>query len=155
MVCKRGLRTTGHILYENDLGYQTRVCGAAMPQLRYLHNPGIDLLGAQTDEYLTVKQCASVAHQYERSMTISEAYGCTGWELDFSTQKWAGDWQFALGITRRCQHLALYSITGCRKRDCPPVFNYRIPGGMTMIRWRIILVVWRCVFLRVSRCGRC
>ena len=42
---KRGLRTTGHILYENDLGYQTRVCGAAMPQLRYLHNPGIDLLG--------------------------------------------------------------------------------------------------------------
>ena len=122
---KRGLRTTGHILYENDLGYQTRVCGAAMPQLRYLHNPGIDLLGAQTDEYLTVKQCASVAHQYERSMTISEAYGCTGWELDFSTQKWLGDWQFALGITRRCQHLALYSITGCRKRDYPPVFNYQ------------------------------
>ena len=122
---KRGLRTTGHILYENDLGYQTRVCGAAMPQLRYLHNPGIDLLGAQTDEYLTVKQCASVAHQYDRSMTISEAYGCTGWELDFSTQKWLGDWQFALGITRRCQHLALYSITGCRKRDYPPVFNYQ------------------------------
>ena len=120
-----GLRTTGHILYENDLGYQTRVCGAAMPQLRYLHNPGIDLLGAQTDEYLTVKQCASVAHQYDRSMTISEAYGCTGWELDFSTQKWLGDWQFALGITRRCQHLALYSITGCRKRDYPPVFNYQ------------------------------
>ena len=122
---ERGLRTTGHILYENDLGYQTRVCGAAMPQLRYLHNPGIDLLGAQTDEYLTVKQCASVAHQYDRSMTISEAYGCTGWELDFSTQKWLGDWQFALGITRRCQHLALYSITGCRKRDYPPVFNYQ------------------------------
>ena len=121
----RGLCTTGHILYENDLGYQTRVCGAAMPQLRYLHNPGIDLLGAQTDEYLTVKQCASVAHQYDRSMTISEAYGCTGWELDFSTQKWLGDWQFALGITRRCQHLALYSITGCRKRDYPPVFNYQ------------------------------
>lgn len=122
---ERGLRTTGHILYENDLGYQTRVCGAAMPQLRYLHNPGIDLLGAQTDEYLTVKQCASVAHQYDRSMTISEAYGCTGWELDFSIQKWLGDWQFALGITRRCQHLALYSITGCRKRDYPPVFNYQ------------------------------
>ena len=122
---ERGLRTTGHILYENDLGYQTRVCGAAMPQLRYLHNPGIDLLGAQTDEYLTVKQCSSVANQYDRSMTISEAYGCTGWELDFSTQKWLGDWQFALGITRRCQHLALYSITGCRKRDYPPVFNYQ------------------------------
>ena len=122
---KRRLRTTGHMLYENDLGYQTRVCGAAMPQLRYLHNPGIDLLGAQTEEYLTVKQCASVANQYDRTMTISEAYGCTGWELDFSTQKWLGDWQFAMGITRRCQHLALYSIAGCRKRDYPPVFNYQ------------------------------
>ena len=36
--------TTGHILYENDLGYQTRVCGAAMPQLRYLHNPELIFL---------------------------------------------------------------------------------------------------------------
>ena len=152
---KRGLRTTGHILYENDLGYQTRVCGAAMPQLRYLHNPGIDLLGAQTDEYLTVKQCASVAHQYERSMTISEAYGCTGWELDFSTQKWLGDWQFALGITRRCQHLACIPLLAAGRGTIRRFSTIRIPGGMTMIRWRIILVVWRCVFLRVSRCGRC
>lgn len=121
----RGLKTTGHILYENDLGYQARVCGAAMPQLRYLHCPGIDLLGEQTEEYLTVKQCTSVANQYGREMTISEAYGCTGWEFDFQGQKWLGDWQFSMGISRRCQHLAQYSITGCRKRDYPPVFNYQ------------------------------
>lgn len=121
----RGLKTTGHILYENDLGYQTRVCGAAMPQLRYLHCPGIDLLGEQTEEYLTVKQCTSVANQYDRTMTISETYGCTGWEFDFQGQKWLGDWQFSMGISRRCQHLAQYSITGCRKRDYPPVFNYQ------------------------------
>lgn len=121
----RGLKTTGHILYENDLGYQTRVCGDAMVQLRYLHCPGIDLLGEQTEEYLTVKQCTSVANQYGRNMTISEAYGCTGWEFDFEGQKWLGDWQFSMGILRRCQHLAQYSITGCRKRDYPPVFNYQ------------------------------
>lgn len=36
-----------------------------------------------------------------------------------------GDWQFVNGITRRCQHMALYSIRGCRKRDYPPVFNYQ------------------------------
>lgn len=119
------MSSTGHMLYENDLGYQIRVCGAAMPHYRYLHCPGIDILGEQTKEYLTVKQCTSVANQFNRKMVLSETYGCTGWEFTFEGQKYLGDWQFVMGITRRCQHLALYSITGCRKRDYPPVFNYQ------------------------------
>ena len=122
---KHKVELTGHMLYENDLGYQARVCGAAMPQYKYLHRPGIDLLGEQTKEYLTVKQCTSVAHQYGRKHTITETYGCTGWEFGFEGQKWLGDWQFVQGIDRRCQHLAEYSIAGCRKRDYPPVFNYQ------------------------------
>ena len=120
-----GLRLTGHMLYENDLGYNIRVCGAAMPQYRYLHAPGVDLLGEQTREYLTLKQATSAAHQYGRDMVITESYGCTGWQFDFEGQKWLGDWQFVMGVTRRCQHLMEYSITGCRKRDFPPVFNYQ------------------------------
>ena len=119
------IMSTGHMLYENDLGYQVRVCGAAMPHYRYLHCPGIDILGDQISEYLTVKQCTSVAHQYSRKVTFSETYGCTGWDFTFEGQKYLGDWQFVMGITRRCQHLALYSITGCRKRDYPPVFQYQ------------------------------
>lgn len=122
---ENNLELTGHMLYENDLGYNIRVCGAAMPQYRYLHRPGIDLLGEQCREYLTVRQCASVAHQYDRENTITETYGCTGWDFDFTGQKWVGDWQFVNGITRRCQHMALYSIRGCRKRDYPPVFHYQ------------------------------
>lgn len=122
---ENGVEVTGHVLYENDLGYNIRVCGAAMPQYRYLHRPGIDLLGRQCREYLTVRQCASVAHQYGREHTITETYGCTGWEFDFEGQKWVGDWQFVNGITRRCQHMTLYSIRGCRKRDYPPVFHYQ------------------------------
>ena len=122
---KEGVELTGHMLYENDLGYQARVCGAAMPQYKYLHRPGIDILGEQTKEYLTAKQCTSVAHQYGRRHTITETYGCTGWEFGFEGQKWLGDWQFVMGIDRRCQHLAEYSIAGCRKRDYPPVFNYQ------------------------------
>lgn len=120
-----GVELTGHVLYENDLGYNIRVCGAAMPQYRYLHRPGMDLLGEQCREYLTVRQVSSVAHQYGRENTITETYGCTGWEFDFEGQKWLGDWQFVNGITRRCQHMTLYSIRGCRKRDYPPVFNYQ------------------------------
>ena len=105
---KEGVEFTGHMLYENDLGYQARVCGAAMPQYAYLHRPGIDLLGEQTKEYLTVKQCTSVARQYGRKHTITETYGCTGWAFDFEGQKWLGDWQFVMGIDRRCLNIDLY-----------------------------------------------
>lgn len=124
----QGLSLTGHMLYENDLGYNIRVCGAAMPQYRYLHCPGIDILGEQAREYLTVKQCTSVANQYGRKSVVSETYGCTGWAFDFEGQKWLGDWQFVMGVTRRCQHMTLYSIAGCRKRDYPPVFHYQNPS---------------------------
>ncbi len=115
---------TGHFLYENDMGWATRMGGAIMPHYRYLHVPGIDMLCNQTDEFLTVMQCTSVARQMGRKYVISEMYGCTGWDFDFAGQRWIGDWQFALGVNLRCQHLALYSIRGCRKRDFPPCFNY-------------------------------
>lgn len=121
------LQMTGHMLYENDMGYATRVCGAVMPHYRYMHAPGIDLLGEQTKEYLTIKQCTSVANQFGREIVVSETYGCTGWDFTFEGQKWLGDWQYVLGVNLRCQHLALYSIKGCRKRDYPPVFNYQAP----------------------------
>lgn len=118
------LSFTGHYLVENDLGASTRVSGAIMPHYRYQHVPGIDMLCEQTHEHLTVKQCTSVANQYGRKRVLSETYGCTGWDFTFEGQKWVGDWQFVLGVNLRCQHLALYSLKGCRKRDYPPVYNY-------------------------------
>lgn len=120
----RNLQLTGHMLFENDMGYSARVSGSPMPHYRYMHAPGIDILANQTEEYLTVKQCTSVANQFRRKTVITETYGCTGWELRFADQKALGDWQYVMGVNRRCQHLALYSLTGCRKRDYPPSFNY-------------------------------
>ena len=126
--CKtHGLLLAGHMLYENDLGYQVRTSGAVMPHYRYLDMPAIDLLGDQCSEYLTVKQCSSVANQFGKKHVLSETYGCTGWDLTFQTQLRLGNWQYLMGITRRCQHLALYTIAGCRKRDYPPSFNYQSP----------------------------
>lgn len=116
---------TGHYLWESALGVATRVSGAIMPHYRYQHVPGIDMLCEQTDEYMTVKQCTSVANQFGRKFVISETYGCAGWEFTFEGQKWMGDWQYVLGINVRSQHLAQYSIRGCRKRDYPPFFNYQ------------------------------
>lgn len=119
-----GLAFTGHFLWENNLGTATRVSGAVMPNYRYQHVPGIDMLNEQTNEYITVKQCTSVANQYGRKFVLTETYGCTGWGFTFEGQRWIGDFQFVLGVNLRSQHLALYSIKGCRKRDYPPVFNY-------------------------------
>lgn len=121
---ENGIAFTGHYLWENNLGTATRVCGAVMPNYRYQHVPGIDMLNEQTSEYITVKQCSSVANQYGRTFVLSETYGCTGWGFTFEGQKWMGDFQYVLGVNIRSQHLALYSLKGCRKRDYPPVFNY-------------------------------
>ncbi len=118
------LRFTGHFLQEDKMGLAVRVNGAVMPNYQYQHVPGIDMLCEQTGEYLTVKQCTSAAAQLGKKQVLSETYGCTGWDFTFEGQKWMGDWQFVLGVNRRCQHLALYSLRGCRKRDYPPSFNY-------------------------------
>lgn len=121
---QNGIAFTGHYLWENNLGTATRVMGAAMPNYRYQHIPGIDMLNEQTDETITCKQCTSVANQYGRKYVLTETYGCTGWGFTFEGQKWIGDFQYVMGVNLRSQHLALYSIRGCRKRDYPPVFNY-------------------------------
>jgi hypothetical protein len=118
------LALTGHYLEENVLGFSVWRSGAVMPHYQYQQVPGIDMLCEQTGEYLTVKQCTSVAHQFGRPHVLTETYGCTGWAFSFEGQKWVGDWQYVLGVSMRCQHLALYSLRGCRKRDYPPCFNY-------------------------------
>ncbi|MBE6886291.1 MAG: hypothetical protein E7486_05000 [Ruminococcaceae bacterium] len=125
---ERNLAFTGHFLYENDLGTATRCSGGVMRNYRYQHIPGVDLLTDRTDEYLTIKQCTSVAAQLGREEVISEMYGCTGWTSDFDLQKRLGDWQALMGINLRSQHLALYSLRGCRKRDFPPSTNYQTPS---------------------------
>lgn len=121
---KHGLAYTGHYLCEQEMGLGIIRGGAIMPHYRYQHVPGIDMLTEQNHEFLTIKQCSSVANQFDRKLVLSETYGCSSWEFTFEGQKWVGDWQYVLGVSLRCQHLALYTLRGCRKRDYPPAFNY-------------------------------
>ena len=121
---KNGLALTGHYNQEGSLLAQMREAGAVMPNYVWQDAPGIDILTEQRHEYLTAKQCASVAAQFGRKRVLSELYGCSGWEFTFEGIKWVGDWQYALGITLRCPHLTLYTLKGCAKRDYPPSFNY-------------------------------
>lgn len=121
---KNRIAFTGHYLHEDELDNHVLHAGSIMPNYIHHQQPGVDILTESIDETLTVKQCSSVAHQFGRKFILSELYGCTGWDFSFEGQKWVGDWQFVLGVTTRCQHLALYSLKGCRKRDYPPSFNY-------------------------------
>ncbi|KPL01389.1 MAG: hypothetical protein AMK75_05225, partial [Planctomycetes bacterium SM23_65] len=123
--CRRHrLALTGHYNQEGGLLMQLRQAGAVMPNYVWQDAPGIDILTEQASEFVTAKQCSSVANQFGRKRVLSELYGCTGWEFTFEGMKWVGDWQYALGVTLRCPHLTLYTLRGCAKRDYPPSFNY-------------------------------
>ena len=121
------LELTGHLLREDTLTQQIMAVGAAMPGYEFMQMPGIDLL---TERWLvcnTVKQVASVARQLGRKRVLSETYGCTGWDFPLSGHKALGDWQFALGVNFRCQHLYWYTMRGAAKRDYPASIGGQSP----------------------------
>ncbi len=118
---------TGHYLQEDDLLSQMRHIGAAMPHYEFQQYPGIDHLGRNIENPLTLKQVSSVAHQLGRRRVLCEIYGVSGHSMTFEDQKWIADFHFALGINFMCQHLVLYSMKGERKRDFPPTLSCHQP----------------------------
>lgn len=118
--CERhGLRLTGHMLGEESPGAQAVTCGSAMRYYEFLETPGMDLLGLDNRAFWIAKQVVSVARQLGRKWTMSELYGCTGWQATFADHKEIGDWQAFLGINLRCHHLSWYTMAGESKRDFP------------------------------------
>lgn len=121
---KHGLALTGHVMGEDCL-VQLRCVGAAMRFYEYMQQPGIDLLTERWTVINTVKQCTSMAHQFNRHRRLSESCGGTGWDFPFFAHKALYDWQYALGINVRCLHLAWYSAEGEAKRDYPASISYQ------------------------------
>ena len=125
--CKaHGIELTGHMMEEPSLHSQTAAIGDCMRSYRGFGIPGIDMLCARF-EFTTAKQCQSSVHQYGRPGMMSELYGVTGWDFDFRGHKLHGDWQAALGVTVRVQHLSWVSMKGFAKRDYPASISYQSP----------------------------
>jgi hypothetical protein len=120
------LMLTGHMMEEQTLLSQTSALGEAMRSYRSFQQPGIDML-CDWREYTTVKQAQSAAHQYGRPSVASEIYGVTNWDFEFRQHKLQGDWQAALGVTRRIPHLSWVSMEGEAKRDYPASIFYQSP----------------------------
>ena len=121
-----GIALTGHMMEEPTLESQTCALGDAMRSYRSFDVPGIDMLCAYF-EYTTAKQCQSAVHQYGYEGMMSELYGVTNWDFDFRGHKLHGDWQAALGVTLRVQHLSWMSMAGEAKRDYPASIFYQSP----------------------------
>jgi hypothetical protein len=124
---EHGFGHTGHALAEGTLQGQTNVVGAAMRFYEYMQAPGMDLLTQYQREYDTAKQVSSVAHQFGRRWRLTETYGCTGWDFNWEGHKALSDWQTALGINLRAQHLSWYTMLGEAKRDYPAGIFYQSP----------------------------
>jgi hypothetical protein len=121
------MQFTGHCLEEPTLATQANAVGAAMRFYEYMQAPGIDILTEYWREYATAKQVSSAARQFNRKWRLSETNGCTGWDFPFAGHKAISDWQAALGINLRCQHLAWYTMEGEAKRDYPASIFYQSP----------------------------
>jgi hypothetical protein len=124
---EHGLLHTGHVLLEQPLAPQANVVGSAMRFYEHMQAPGMDLLMQISREIDTAKQVASVARQFGRKWRLTETYGCTGWDFNFAGHKALGDWQAAMGINLRCQHLSWYTMEGEAKRDYPASIFYQSP----------------------------
>ena len=130
---KYGMLSTGHVLEEPTLRSQTAVVASAMRFYEFMQAPGIDILSGQTltreggrpPELSTAKQCSSALDQFGFKWMLSELYGCTGWHFNFAEHKAVGDWQAALGVNLRCQHLSWYTMLGEAKRDYPASISFQ------------------------------
>jgi hypothetical protein len=124
---KNNLLFTGHQLEEDTLSRQTNMVGSCMRTYEYMQAPGMDLLTEHWFVFNTAKQVTSAAHQFGWKWRLTETYGCTGWDFPFLGHKALGDWQVAMGINLRSQHLSWYTMEGQAKRDYPAGIFYQSP----------------------------
>lgn len=118
---------TGHVMGEDTLAIQSWTTGSAMRFYEYMQMPGLDQLGEHQRCFSAAKQVSSAANQFDHKRRLTETYGCTGWDFPLLGHKALGDWQLALGINFRCQHLAHYTMEAEAKRDYPASISYQSP----------------------------
>ncbi len=124
---KNGMVFTGHVLHEDELINQTITNGSLMRFYENMGAPGVDTLGCRNYRYWIVKQLSSAARQTGKHTLLSELYGCTGWDFDFTGHKYMGNWQAFFGINLRCPHLSWYTMEGEAKRDYPASILHQAP----------------------------
>lgn len=119
---------TGHAVEECNLTGQMECCAGVMPFYEYEHIPGIDWLGrGGSSTEVSPRQLSSAAQQLGKKQTITETFGCAGWDVTPRELKHLADIQYVNGVNMMCHHLYPYSIRGQRKRDYPAFYTDHNP----------------------------
>jgi len=121
---KNNLKTTGHVLGEETIAAQSYFGADVMRIFRYLHIPGIDHLGNGTGS-LDAKFIASAAHHYGKDRVSCEAFGASGWDMEYESMVRISNWLFQQGINLILMHGFYYSIRDERKDDFPPSYFFQ------------------------------
>ena len=124
---ENGCRLTGHAVEETSLAGQMMCIGGVMPFYEYEHIPGIDYLGRGLTDDVAPKQLGSACAQLGKKKTLSEMFGCCGWDVTPTELKRIAELQYVGGVNIMCQHLYAYSIRGQRKRDYPANYSEHLP----------------------------
>ena len=122
-----GCKLTGHAVEESTLAGQMWCCGGIMPFYAYEHIPGIDYLGRGIASDIAPRQLGSACAQLGKTQTISEMFGCCGWDVSPNELKRIAELQYVNGVNTMCQHLYPYSIRGQRKNDYPCHYSEHLP----------------------------
>ena len=115
---------TGHYLGEDNLYMLMWGTGVVDRFYESMQAPGIDLI-SQSIDYIVPKQLQTAARQFNKKWSMCEMYASSGWGYTLQQYKSYGEWNTVFGVNLRCPHLSLYSISGQRKRDCPPNISFQ------------------------------
>ena len=119
---------TGHTVEERSMAWQLTCCAGVMPFYEYEHIPGIDCLARdEVTTEIAPRQLSSVAQQLGKKQTLTETFGCCGWDVTPLELKRLADIQYVNGVNMMCHHLYPYSIRGQRKRDYPAFYTGQNP----------------------------
>lgn len=137
--CKRNnLLFTGHYrLCYPQLIWQRNYAGNVINLFKHMDLPGVDRLDTpgmcerlathDTAWQIEDKILSSVGHQYGIKRRMSESFALGGWDYRFADIKRVTDWQYMMGLNFIVPHAFFYSISGQRKRECPPTEFYQNP----------------------------
>ncbi|MBP5639450.1 MAG: hypothetical protein J6X55_08220, partial [Victivallales bacterium] len=122
-----GWLLTGHHVLEETCHWQISCNGSIMPQYQYYSIPGVDHLGRTIPNSVMMTQLVSTGAQFGQKQLLTESFALTGWNCNFSGQRYVFQPELAHGINFLCQHLEGYTLRGLRKRDYPSSANYHQP----------------------------
>lgn len=127
------LKSTGHILCEEDPVWQVQTGGNLYAYQRWCDIPGFDIvtvyIGDREHPALSFggKLVSSAAHQQDKPVVMSECFGCTPYNFGIESMLKTAGWLYALGINWLIPHGYFYSLDGFRKDDAGKGFFFQDP----------------------------